>query len=196
MIDEVGTGVDDQPAGTVPTFVTGPKAIHAAESYVLDLFQLFPTVYFHKTTRGAEKIFVELLVRLVEEIQKNGVKGVGLPARHPLVRFAKAPDNPERILQLDDTVIWGSLSQLRESRDGLISSFARRLQDRRLFKCVDLRTAAEHKIDPDNLRSPELMEEIDRCCANLLSRLREVAIDVNKQGTAPSILLDSDSRSA
>ena len=52
LIDEVGMVVDDLESGKIPTFVIGPKAIHAAEAYVLDLFQLYPTVYFHKTTRG------------------------------------------------------------------------------------------------------------------------------------------------
>ena len=61
LIDEVGTGVDEKLAGKVPTFVIGPKAIHTAEDYILDLFQLYPTVYFHKTTRGAEKIFRNFL---------------------------------------------------------------------------------------------------------------------------------------
>ncbi|WP_369682695.1 hypothetical protein [Roseovarius sp. M141] len=37
--------------------------MQAAESYVLGLFQLYPTIYFHKTTRGAEKLFAEVLVR-------------------------------------------------------------------------------------------------------------------------------------
>ena len=35
-----------------------------AEAYVLSLFHLYQTVYFHKPTRCAEKLFAELLVRL------------------------------------------------------------------------------------------------------------------------------------
>lgn len=47
-IDDVTDGVDDLQAGKVPTFVIGPEAIQAADSYVLGLFQLYPTIYFHK----------------------------------------------------------------------------------------------------------------------------------------------------
>lgn len=64
---EVGTisyGVDDESLGSIETFVLGPKAIYGAETYVLSLFQLYPTVYFHKATRSAEKIFSELLFRI------------------------------------------------------------------------------------------------------------------------------------
>ncbi|HXW72172.1 MAG TPA: HD domain-containing protein [Methylocella sp.] len=56
-------GIDESQVGTIETFVIGPKAIQAAEAFVLGLFQLYPTVYFHKATRGAEKIFTELLIR-------------------------------------------------------------------------------------------------------------------------------------
>lgn len=57
-------GVDDAQIGMIETFVLGPKAIHAAEAFVLGLFQLYPTVYFHKATRGIEKLFTELMVRV------------------------------------------------------------------------------------------------------------------------------------
>ena len=97
-IEDVNTGVDDEETGTVPTFVIGPKAIHAAEAYVLDLFQLYPAVCFHKTTRGAEKIFTELLVQVIKAVQANGAKDAGLPMNHPLVRFAESPEDLERIL--------------------------------------------------------------------------------------------------
>jgi HD superfamily phosphohydrolase len=54
---EVGSvpyGVDEKEVGLIDTFVLGPKAIFAAETYVLALFQLYPTVYFHKATRAAQ----------------------------------------------------------------------------------------------------------------------------------------------
>src|SRR5690606_22174709 len=86
-IGSLPVGVADSPLVNIETFVLGPKAIHAAEAYVLGLFQLYPTVYFHKATRGAEKIFAELLVRFVDLVRNNGVLATGLPKNHPLVRF-------------------------------------------------------------------------------------------------------------
>ena len=102
----------------------------------------------------------------------------------------------ERVLQLDDAVIWGSLSQVSDSKDALISSFARRLQDRKLFKCIDIRMEVEHEINPEHKRSDEIIEEIDKRCECVLSRLNEVVDNVNKPNVAPAILLDSGSRSA
>jgi HD superfamily phosphohydrolase len=138
-IGEVEFGVDEESLGKTNTFVLNSKAIYAAESYVLGLFQLYPTVYLHKTTRGAEKVFTELMCRTIEQIQKNGVGAVGLPKRHPICRFARNANDVERVVDLDDTVINGSLSLLGHSKDECIRELAGRLQHRKLYKCFDVR---------------------------------------------------------
>ena len=101
-IGSVEFGVDDSPGGQIETFVLGPKAIHAAEAYVLGLFQLYPTVYLHKATRGAEKLFTESLVRVVILVRDGSVSATGLPINHPIVRFAQFPDDIDVALALDD----------------------------------------------------------------------------------------------
>ena len=101
QVGEVDYGVDEQKVGTIKTFVLGPKAVHAAEAYVLGLFQLYPTVYYHKATRSAEKIFTELLVRAIALIQGGSCAQTGLPGNHPIVRFAKEPNNVENVLLLE-----------------------------------------------------------------------------------------------
>src|SRR5258708_39473120 len=101
-VAEVPYGVDETSLGKVRTFVLGPKAIFAAEAYVLGLFQLYPTVYFHKATRGAEKIYVELLARAVSLVREGSVKSTGLAASHPLVKFAKDPESIDCAIALDD----------------------------------------------------------------------------------------------
>jgi len=131
-------GVDETSLGQVQTFVLGPKAIFAAEAYVLGLFQLYPTVYFHKATRGAEKIYTELLARAVALVRDGSVNSTGLPGSHPLVGFSRRPDNLDCVLALDDTVIWGGLSLMADAADERLASLARRLRDRKLYKCIEL----------------------------------------------------------
>ena len=138
-IASIATGTDEQQTGSVSTFVIGPKAIYAAEAYVLGLFQLYPTVYFHKTTRGAEKLFVELLVRLVTLTQDGSQSNTGLSDRHPLIRFALNPNDLEIVLLLDDSVVYGALSMMVEAVDPVISTLALRLRDRKLYKCFNVR---------------------------------------------------------
>ena len=89
---EVATGGAQRRRDRLPpvqTFVLGRKAIFVAEAYVLGLFQLYPTVYLHKATRGAEKIYVELLARTFTLVKKGLIEKTGLPPNHPLAKFAR-----------------------------------------------------------------------------------------------------------
>jgi HD superfamily phosphohydrolase len=194
-IADVPVGIDEQEVGTIPTFVIGPKAMHAAEAYVLGLFQLYPTIYFHKATRGMEKIFVELLVRIVELVRDDNFISAGLPDRHPLIQFAKSPEDTEMVLKLDDTVVWGALSQLREASDPLVNSFAARIQDRKLFKCFDIRAKVHHEIDPKNEHRLDAVKEVDKCCARVWAALQKFKNENEAVGGIPLVLLDEASRS-
>lgn len=192
-IGEVPIGVDDTPVGTIETFVLNPKAIHAAEAFVLGLFQLYPTVYFHKATRGAEKIFTELLVRVVSLVRDGNLNAIGLDARHPLVRFSQEPEKIDVALMLDDTVVWGALTQMSEATDRVVSEFSTRLRDRKLFKCHDIRTQIAHVLDPASENGDEKIDRIDRCCAGVEAKLTEWAAE--NGGGFPRVLIDHDVRS-
>ncbi len=192
-IGSVNIGVDDTPLGSIETFVLGPKAVHAAEAFVLGLFQLYPTVYFHKATRGAEKIFTELLVRMVSLVRQGNLTATGLPPNHPLVRFAQSPEDIDIALALDDAVVWGALTQMSEGKDPLLSEFAVRLRDRNLYKCFDIRTTVSNELDPKSSNSDEVNELIDKCCAAIEVGLKNWTDKNAKEW--PRILVDSDGRS-
>ncbi len=193
-IDKVAQGVEDTLLSPVETFVIGPKAVHAAEAFVLGLFQLYPTVYFHKTTRGAEKLFEELIVRIVTLVRNGDADKTGLSFRHPLIRFAENPEGVEIALLLDDTVVTGSLSLMSEAMDPLVSEFSQRLRDRRLLKCFDVRDVIANKIDPTCLNSPEILPLIDRCCALVKAKLTNDSA-VNEDQSLPKLLIDEAERS-
>ncbi len=189
QIASVPFGVDQSSIGEIETFVLGPKAIFGAEAYVLGLFQLYPTVYFHKATRGAEKIFGELLYRTIMLIKDDGLETTGLPANHPLVTFAKAPDDVESALNLDDTSVWGALPLMCEAKDGAIASLAQSLRNRELGKCVDIREKVAHAMEDSGTAD----NEIDACCAKIKEKLNDW-LDSQNADTAP-ILLDEAQRS-
>jgi HD superfamily phosphohydrolase len=183
QVGEVEYGVDDQKVGTIKTFVLGPKAVHAAEAYVLGLFQLYPTVYYHKATRSAEKIFTELLVRSISLISDGSAAPTGIPENHPIMRFAKEP-NVENILSLDDAVIWGALSMMADAADHTVSQFAVRLRDRQLYKCADVRARLAEQFGEEAIganegadgRTEELTERVDRACASINEKVQPVAV--------------------
>ena len=166
-VAEVENSVGETRLSPVQTFVLGRKAIFAAEAYVLGLFQLYPTVYLHKTTRGAEKIYVELLARTFTLVKKGLIEKTGLPTTHPLVKFAQSPENIECALALDDTVIWGALSLMADAKDTCISTLARRMRDRELYKCLDVRAKIAH----DRSDANSMSDEADKVCENIKAEI-------------------------
>lgn len=135
---EIGELPEDNAGVRRQTFVLGPKAIYAAESFVTGLFQMYPTVYLHKTTRGAEKLAQAMLQRVAELVADDNVAATGLPENHPLTWLFKDPENIIVLSQLDDSVVLGALPLLRQSEDPLVRDLSTRLQIRDLFKAMDL----------------------------------------------------------
>jgi HD superfamily phosphohydrolase len=135
---EIGELPPDSGGVRRQTFVLGPKAIYAAEGFVTSLFQMYPTVYLHKTTRGAEKLFQTMLQRVASFIADDAVASTALPENHPLTKLFREPQNLAALADLDDSVVLGALPLLRQSDDPLVKEFSARLLTRRLFKAIDL----------------------------------------------------------
>ncbi len=133
-VGKVAYGVDDQELEPLETFTLGPKAVYAAETYVLGLFQLYPTVYLHKATRGAEALYTELLTRVVTLVRDGMADKTGLPKNHPLIAFARNSTELQLAQALDDTVIWGSLDMMSRGIDPTVAVFSARLLHRELYK--------------------------------------------------------------
>jgi HD superfamily phosphohydrolase len=188
-IAEISVGVDDVETGKIPTFIVGPKSIEAAEAYVLGLFQLYPTIYFHKTTRGVEKIFTELLLRVFTLVIDGSAKKTGLPDGHPLVQFAKEPSSLARAQALDDTVVWGALPLLASANDETISNFAVRLLERKLYKAFDVHACIKRHL-PDTMMPAEMEEATDRIAVKSLEK-----IDFWMKDKEFKVLKDEDVRS-
>jgi HD superfamily phosphohydrolase len=192
-VAEVEHNIGETRLQPVKTFVLGRKAIFAAEAYVLGLFQLYPTVYLHKATRGAEKIYVELLARTFTLVQNDHIDKTGLPVTHPLVKFAQSPEHIECALALDDTVIWGALSLMSDAEDECISVLARRLRDRKLYKCIDVRAKIAH----DRSDSDSISDAADKVCKNIKAEIAKCldGWSQEKPNAPPKILVDEAERS-
>jgi HD superfamily phosphohydrolase len=174
-IARIKTGVDEEAIGDVETFVLGPKAYYAAETYVLSLFQLYPTIYFHKATRAAEKLFSVLIIRIISLAREGQLSKIGLTKSHPVIRFAIEPESLDNVLALDDAVFWGALPMLVDSRDEQIRDCAKRLRERHLPKCIDVRHILVAEIGLGKATSPrqrsELKNRLERSIASIETKL-------------------------
>lgn len=179
---KIDVGVDDQKYAEIDTLVLGNKALWAGESYVLSLFQLYPNVYLHKTTRGAEQLFSHMMQQIKALVDERSEERTGLPINHPLIRYLKDP-SIGNYLDLDDTVIWGALPLIAHAEDGQLAKTADDLRHRRLLKVIDIgrALAGGHVNGSDGRRTVKF------------ARLLAEAIKAN-QSLADRILKDSFSR--
>jgi HD superfamily phosphohydrolase len=142
-IGKISTGLDeDDDGGEVDTFCFDPKALPAAEQFLLSRYTLYEQVYFHKVTRCVEKMLSQMLTRATELIKTNAKaapKATGLHSSHPLlVYLGKEGQTLENYLALDDACISGSLSAFAKADDPRISSLAQRILNRQLYKTLDM----------------------------------------------------------
>lgn len=195
-IGTIKTGVDEEEVGEVETFILGPKAYYAAETYVLSLFQLYPTVYFHKATRAAEKLFSAMFLQIVKSVRDGSKDKTGLPQNHPFIRFASAPESLENVLALDDSVFWGALDMLADAKDKVIQACALHLRDRKLPKCINLRQDLVAAIGVGKSTSPadrdQKNKQLERLVGSIEKRLQSWA--ANNSSGVPRILTDRASR--
>jgi len=183
-VAEVSTGTDETGTGTVETLVLGPKAAQTAESYVLALFHLYPNVYLHKTTRGAEMIFQALMRRVVYLCKRELVEKTGLPKRHPILRFVAEPSNLDRAVALDDAVFSGALSLLVDADDEEIRRLSRALRKRHLTQCIDLRQRIDAELVPKrDEKRDQRQARIKLVCDAVVGELKRIESE-NSSGKA------------
>lgn len=146
-----------------PLAIDGAKGLPAIESFILARLFMFQQVYFHKSSRASELMLGNILRRACRLIHDGG----HLPAMPAaLRRIARDGDAPlGEYLELDDTVLWSSISAWRQANDEILRDLCCRLYSRKLFKTHELdataavgdgellecsrRIARQHGLDPD-----------------------------------------------
>jgi len=154
------------------------KAYISLEQFTVTLFQLYPTLYLHKRTRGVEYMFSSVMSRVFERIAAGDEIRAGLPDNHALVRFFRNPANLENALLLDDSLFWGSLHLFQEAADQDIKKVADRIAARQFYPMLDIWKLADDVTagnsavkEMDAARRVEVLNEV---CA-------QVSMDIQKR---------------
>ena len=141
IVSDAPERVTGEDASTVATFCLDPKALPAAEQFLLSRYALHEQVYLHKTTRCIEAMIGKLLRQIVKTVGEPDTASAqtGLEPNHVLLRFfAPGGETIHNYLALDDLAITGSLERMRQGDDPMIAELAARLRERRLYKTLDL----------------------------------------------------------
>lgn len=191
-VKSVNWGEDEEQVGTVETLALSDKAFRAAEGFVLGLFHLYPTVYFHKTTRCAEKIYSSLLLTIAHFVKDGRISDIGLQKNNAIIKFFENPNDIENITGLDDSVVWGSLHQLSQSKSPRIRDLSSALTERKLYRCINYREILRHKFDTND----EGQALLDAACSRAAEKLSELLTDLDSNDSVdiPALLLDAGKR--
>jgi hypothetical protein len=127
--------LDPDPAGP-RLAVDGSKGLPAVEGYFLARLFMYQQVYLHKATRAAECV-VRSLFRRFSDLVAEGRTPVGTP--DALRAFARAePVSVGAYLSLDDHTLRATIHAWADDRDAILSTFARAIASRVLFKSASL----------------------------------------------------------
>ena len=189
---EIEPGVIEE----VETIIFNSKAKLALQTYILGLFNLYASVYFHPVTRSAEQVFKHLLLRIHKLIQRGDMEKIALHSNHPIMCFFQNPHTIENVLALDDNVISSALWDLMKSKDKFVAKLAFMLRNRRLPKAFDVREQVKEYFQGDEFRG--LTKEkrnklIDESVVHFKERLQG---HTKKLNLGELVWLDSGSRTA
>ena len=180
----------------VETFVFKSKAQAAVQTYLLGLYNLYPAVYFHRVTRAAEQTFKHLMLRIHNLVQREESDKIGLSPTHPIIRFVQNPGQIANFLKLNDFVILGSLEELVESEDKVVTELASMLNDRQLPKAFDVRENVKAYFQSDefeNFTKEKRKDLIDDSVNLFVERMQEYT---KAQNLESNIWFDSGTRTA
>src|SRR3990172_2390618 len=107
------------------------KGVQAAEGFVLLRGRMYWAVYFHKTTRGVEKL-VSAILRRAKDLQGAGTD-VGLGESLGTL-LSDGEMDIEDFQEFDDTSLFAQLKAWKRSSDAILSDLCNRFFGRRLLK--------------------------------------------------------------
>jgi len=200
-VRKVPVSVDGESFAKVDALVIDEKSVFAAEGYVFSLLYLYINVYFHKTTRGLEKLFSLLIETLATKVRDGGIIDTGLPSNHPLIKFLKSPEEVGPFLELDDTVVMGAMSMLADARSGPLVELSTRIRDRKIYTCVDVsrRISSIFGLPKEGVADSSDIAKRSADVAQRVARVGELAKErglfETKDGELPGILEDNAPRS-
>ena len=195
-IQKVSVEVEPGRIEEVETIVFNSKAKLALQTYILGLFNLYSSVYFHPVTRAAEQVYKHLLLRIHKLIQRGDLNKIGLSSSDPIMCFFQNPNLIENVLRLDDRVISTALEDLMNSKDQVVAKLAFMLKNRQLPKAFDVREKVKEYFQSDEFegltkkkRNQLIDDSVDQFREKLQNYIKESNLE-------ELVWLDSGSRVA
>jgi hypothetical protein len=115
--------------------ITLYKGLYSLESYVVSRHLMYKAVYFHKATRGVEKLISNALKRAIERQPT-----VDIPERFTFLTKSGAPTFADLSL-IDDHTLLNTLRNWESCKDPILAELCSMIFQRRLLKVIELTPA-------------------------------------------------------
>lgn len=138
------------------------KGLVAAEGYLLARYHMYEQVYLHKTTRCLEAMLATLLTRTKQLVDEKGIKSLNPVADGVAAKFLSGEKlAASDYLHLNDNLILHLVQRLSDfDTHKNIKQLARRLMNRDLFKCIDLKRISRNwSQDDEQMRFKKFIQD-------------------------------------
>ena len=135
------------------SLVVDHKGIYSLENYLTTRRLMYWQVYLHRTCVAYEKVLVNMLTR-AKDLVRHGSEVFASPALHYFLEhdvdaqwFTSHPEALQCYEDLDDSDIWSAMKAWKHHKDRILSTLAKDMLDRRIFKVeVSEEPALEERI--------------------------------------------------
>lgn len=116
--------------------IDADKGIYSIESFIISRYHMYEQVYFHKTTRAAEKL-VETIFSRLKYLVESGQESLIIPVEDTIMSVINNKLSINKYLKLDDFLLLTYINKWREnSEDEILKHLCNNFINRKLYKLV------------------------------------------------------------
>jgi len=119
------------------------SGVHSVEDYIMARYHMYWQVYYHPTSRSIEAILYAFFNRLRDLMNED----VTYCDKYPMFKFISNKDeiSIQEHYKLDETSCFYGFQCAQEDEDAILSDFAHRILERKLFDYVDIQSSMDYE---------------------------------------------------
>lgn len=123
--------------------VVKESGVHSVEDYIMARYHMYWQVYYHPTSRSIEAILYAFFNRLKDLMNENS----SYCDMYPMFKFIsnKGEITIQEHYKLDETSCFYGFQCAQEDKDLILSDFAHRIIERKLFDYIDITSSSDYE---------------------------------------------------
>lgn len=129
--------------------VVKESGVHSVEDYIMARYHMYWQVYYHPTSRSIEAILYAFFNRLKDLMNEDH----SYCDKYPMFKFIsnKGEITIQEHYKLDETSCFYGFQCAQEDEDTILSDFAHRIIERKLFDYIDITSSSDYELKKQEL---------------------------------------------